>query len=247
VRNRSPSARGVTGAASALDRGRPERFRAGATLVLWLRADLGITIVTGVSQWNDQSGSANHVTQATGSKQPTVAAADINGKPALAFDGTDDVLSKASTTLITSSAYSIFMVNKLNANGGDTATLGITDASTGLFVRQFATGERGTTHALVADLKDAAATTSYERWAFVFSTGATPEFRVNGTAQSLSAGTTLITPAAGAALSIGARWNSAAFDIFSNCKVAEVIVYARALSTSEAARQGGYQRAWLGV
>lgn len=37
---------------------------------LWLRADLGITVATGVSQWADQSGNGNHVVQATPVRQP---------------------------------------------------------------------------------------------------------------------------------------------------------------------------------
>lgn len=44
----------------------------GATLVAWLDAlDSGtIAIATGVSQWNDKSGNANHFAQSTGANQP---------------------------------------------------------------------------------------------------------------------------------------------------------------------------------
>ena len=48
-------------------------------LQLWLRADLGTTIATGVSQWNDQSqiGDSNrNVVQATGGQQPTLNSSD---------------------------------------------------------------------------------------------------------------------------------------------------------------------------
>src|SRR5258708_11623306 len=37
---------------------------------LWLRADRGVTISTGVSQWNDLTANNNNMTQVTGSKQP---------------------------------------------------------------------------------------------------------------------------------------------------------------------------------
>jgi hypothetical protein len=42
-------------------------------LVLWLRADQGVTCVAGnqVSQWNDMSGLGNNVTQGTGAQQLT--------------------------------------------------------------------------------------------------------------------------------------------------------------------------------
>lgn len=38
---------------------------------IWLRRGMGITIATGVSQWNDQSGNNRHFAQATGADQPT--------------------------------------------------------------------------------------------------------------------------------------------------------------------------------
>lgn len=71
-------------------------------LILWLRADAGITIATGVSQWSDQSGQGNNAVQAVGGSQPAfVASSVMAGKPSVRFDGTDDVLATvagASTT-----------------------------------------------------------------------------------------------------------------------------------------------------
>jgi hypothetical protein len=51
----------------------------GATALLGLQSDLGITIGTGVSQWNDQSAGGFNMTQVTGAKQPTNPAAVLNG------------------------------------------------------------------------------------------------------------------------------------------------------------------------
>jgi len=58
--------------------------------VLWLRADLGTTIATGVSQWNDQSGTGDsnkNCAQATGSAQPTLNVMDgqYNNQATLSF------------------------------------------------------------------------------------------------------------------------------------------------------------------
>lgn len=65
----------------------------GNTVLQWCRADQGITIATGVSQWDDLSGNGRHYTQATGSAQPTWGAtAGPNGTPAITGDGVDDNL-----------------------------------------------------------------------------------------------------------------------------------------------------------
>lgn len=58
----------------------------------WVRADLGITIGTGVSAWADQSGNGVNFAQGTGSAQPTLVAGAVNGQPAVRGDGVDDLL-----------------------------------------------------------------------------------------------------------------------------------------------------------
>lgn len=62
----------------------------------WLIADTAasFTFSTGavVSQWNDESGQSNHVSQATVGKQPTRVAAALNGKAVVRFDGVNDLL-----------------------------------------------------------------------------------------------------------------------------------------------------------
>ena len=54
-----------------------------------------LTATTGyAATWYDQSGSGNNATQSTAGSQPLyVAVGDINSKPCLRFDGTDDYLS----------------------------------------------------------------------------------------------------------------------------------------------------------
>lgn len=63
------------------------------TKYFWLRADLGVTVATGVSAWADQYG-LNNATQATGAAQPTLSASDaaFNNQASITFDGTDDAL-----------------------------------------------------------------------------------------------------------------------------------------------------------
>jgi len=55
-------------------------------LVLWLKADAGVTQSSGnVSAWADQTG--NYPVAGSGSGEPTYVSSDVNGKPALRFNG----------------------------------------------------------------------------------------------------------------------------------------------------------------
>lgn len=94
---------------------------------LWLRSDLGITKDGSdlVSQWDDQSGNANHVTS-SGTERPTWIDAQINGYPILRTDGGDIMTLTTGITL--SSNYTVIFVFKLNSGPswwqliGDVAT-----------------------------------------------------------------------------------------------------------------------------
>lgn len=69
----------------------------------WYRLNRGITVVTGVSQWDDHSGNARHLTQATGSLQP-VQQADGS----LLFDGADDLMRVTFTLNQPETTYCLF-------------------------------------------------------------------------------------------------------------------------------------------
>jgi hypothetical protein len=59
----------------------------------WFRADAGVTASGGaVSQWADQSGQDRHAIQTVSASYPQLVANVLNGKPALAFDGLNDFL-----------------------------------------------------------------------------------------------------------------------------------------------------------
>jgi hypothetical protein len=70
-------------------------------LHLWYRAELGVTkdASNNVSQWADLSGNGAHVMQPTGSSQPTWTASAFNGKPALQFSGTSNLMTSAPTDI----------------------------------------------------------------------------------------------------------------------------------------------------
>ncbi len=80
--------------------------------ILWLRSDLGITKdgADRVENWADQSGSGYNFAQITDSKKPIWTADQINGYPALVFDGIDDWLSNAAIAL--SQPATVFIVAK---------------------------------------------------------------------------------------------------------------------------------------
>ncbi|MGV3773151.1 MAG: Ig-like domain-containing protein [Verrucomicrobiales bacterium] len=69
-------------------------------LALWLKADTGVTLDGDqVLGWEDQSGNGNNAGLlpenfgGTGLDMPSLVAGAVNGKPAIRFDGVDDVLS----------------------------------------------------------------------------------------------------------------------------------------------------------
>lgn len=64
------------------------------TNIFFLSADLGVTIGTGVSLWENQgpTGATGDASQATGGSQPALQSAALNGKNTLLFDGADDFL-----------------------------------------------------------------------------------------------------------------------------------------------------------
>ncbi len=82
-----------------------------ANLKVWYRADQGITISTGVSQWNDLSGNAHHLVQATGASQPTYdATSGANSQAGVTFDGSDDSLAVSFSAV--SQPFHVFAIIK---------------------------------------------------------------------------------------------------------------------------------------
>lgn len=80
----------------------------------WFDASDGatITIATGVSQWNDKSGHANHIAEATGANQPTRTTGVYNGLATLTFDGTNDRLHKSGSLTAATGSGTLFAVLK---------------------------------------------------------------------------------------------------------------------------------------
>lgn len=102
----------------------------GAALTAWLRGD-SIVQAGGVSsQWTDKGLAGNHFTSSL-TAQPTYTASDssFNNFPSLTWDGSNDVMTgPALSSLISNSAYTVFMVFSATAIDTNTATIEQNDA-----------------------------------------------------------------------------------------------------------------------
>ena len=110
------------------------------TTQLWFdAADAStITIATGVSQWNDKSGNARHVTQATGANQPAYGALQLNGIDVLTYDSTDALRKTSATAGLVQnvgavSIYSVRRFTDLASNASSPVVLAVSNntATTG--------------------------------------------------------------------------------------------------------------------
>jgi hypothetical protein len=98
--------------------------------VIWFDASsLSLNNSDPVAAWTDISGNGNDATQATGSDQPTYLTGQINGLPAIQFDGTDDFM-PFDGSLITNTDYTVIFVGKRRTDNGQRVFLGGTTSST---------------------------------------------------------------------------------------------------------------------
>lgn len=89
-------------------------------LKLYLNADKGITIGTGVSAWADQSGNGNHVSQGTPANQPAFVSSWRNGKAALQGAASKNL---ARATLVANVGQPLTLLTVGSWSGGTTTML----------------------------------------------------------------------------------------------------------------------------
>ena len=198
--------------------------------VLWLRADLGVTKDGSdkVSQWDDQSGNAHHVTQATGSKQPTwLASGSATGEAALEFDGVDDYLR---ATWVQAQPVTLLVVGKFLRAPATGETM--IDGGSGNSMRYEEVGS--VVAAQTTSLLSKATTVVAWHLAEIQFNGASGSLRID--AETPVTGNIGATSPGG--ICIGLYGNEAAFP--SNCRVTEVAMYGRILTTDELARFRAY-------
>ena len=210
-------------------------------LLVWNRSDQGITQSSGlVSGWADQSGNSNNFAQSDVNKRPQYSPvdADYNGHPSLFFDGVDDVLD---TSAIGYGPYTVFVVCHVNGTVGYlwNRTSEYTFGNTTYSIFTAARGGAGNSAAnLTAGWIVSASPKIFTR--VMDGTHAGDLVRINGTNQSYSTlvgsdpGTDVVTEA---------------FSILSGSggTLAEVIIYNRALNSTELGQVESYATARYGL
>lgn len=173
---------------------------------LWLRADLGITIGTGVSQWNDQSGNSNNVSQGTGVSQPTLSSNGApNGWPCLTFSS--QFLS-TSTIVIAASPWSVFIISKTNNAATEAFSFAVGQSINGMaFGLDGVTSHRALWYPGAAILQDntGASTTNWEGLT-AQNNGTTSTLKINGTLQTITNSTTQPVTPTGSTTVGGRTW-----------------------------------------
>lgn len=212
-----------------------------SNLAAWFSADRGVTGSAQISSWADLSGGGFDVA-GTGVGRPAIVAADLNGRAVVQFNGSSHFLSRANTTLgITSAGYCIAMVVKETtaAASGFQFALNDVGGTGGVAIWQI-TPNRALRHISLGDLTGSAVQTStYEYRVYNFAAGSAPTLRVNAVPQTLTGSpTTLVAPPASSILCLGAR--NTGVDFWAACKIAEVCVWRRPLSTLEILRVEKY-------
>lgn len=87
----------------------PQASGPAGTALLWLRStDLSLANGDPVASWPDQSGNSNHAT-AVSSARPTYLTSQINGLPAVSFDGSANIMSLAAD-IVAGGAFTLYAV-----------------------------------------------------------------------------------------------------------------------------------------
>ena len=225
--------------------------------VMWLRAgDLQLQDGDAVSLWSDASGNGNDCVQNSKNRQPVFHTNVLNGQPALAFDGLDDVLGIKSTTVVTSFTFLLVYRFKAGAQAGSVyypIVFGGDQNVSGQYAGIETLNQAGGNSPDVTDIfagfgNDARATlkdvSAYDQWK-VFSSVTTVSshnvtVRANGVAAVMS-GTgadqamklTLGDANGGGWGGIGGVPTGNFGSYAAKCDIAEVIVYDKALSDQE--------------
>ena len=201
-------------------------------LLLWLRADRGVALTSGdVATWSDQSRNAADATQAAPERRPRLARTEPGGGASLEFDGIDDFLDLPSGFADFSAGVSIFAVALHRASDVCVAVLHLSNGSEEADLNLGVSDGRLLYEVDVqANFGDPVPADVPLLWAVVHQPDHSYELRLNR--QPAGSGES------GLPEVVERAQNSVANSLYAGCgtfpgQIAEVLVYARAVSPPE--------------
>lgn len=208
-------------------------------LALWLRADAGVTYdgSNNVSAWADQSGNGKNAT-ATGTQRPLYVSSDINGMPVISFDGVDDRL--IGPNVISSTPCTIIIVAKFSSSEEIGVIFEQYDTYDNIALYRGFNGGTSRNFRLYngADLTSSATTNDNQAYIFeAIVNGSNSYLYLNGSQTAFGNAGNLI-PEGNYYLGYWRGGNAAR-----TMKIAEVIVYNRAITTQERQQVESYLNA----
>lgn len=214
---------------------------------LWLRGDLGVTVVSGthVSLWKDQSGHGFDVSQAVdGSRLTTGGTIGSNGRAALQANGSQ-FLENTSNLLAAGAARTVLAVIRASGTGGSVITLrrGNTYSSSAYYFpgADFVSND-GVNGAQNCTLAATPMNTSDAYCAWEFSgSGNAPTFEMNGVARAVASGVQG-TETGTAGFSVGGTTTTLPF----SGVIGEVIVCAGVLGAADLSLWRSYVTSFFG-
>ena len=212
-----------------------------ANCVLWLDADDASTFTYSsgveVSQWNDKSGGARHLSQATVGKQPS-RTGTLNARSIVTFTRANaDCLRRTGTAILSGTTATLFIVAYLDGapSGSDDRVFGVNTVSNEDYQAGGAVFAYATTSYFPDSYRDGAGSTSHAstvmhtQWLTITSL-------FNGTNHTMYTGTTAYTSVASTATFSATQTNLGCVKDgtqTANMRVAEVILYSDAKSSGD--------------
>jgi hypothetical protein len=208
----------------------------------------------GVARWEDKSGNARHLTQATSGLRPIRKVAHQNGLDGVQFNSASTHwIENASATfgLINRTAFVVFKENSAVANGGllvvkPTAGGNDFDSTTGYVMapsnrstaRFISTGSAGSSYELLDTETPSAIlpTTIYGE----VKSGSTGTLYRNGTSVATDTSFTEFAATSGGGISLGARYLPSLSGPYFNGVIYEIVYVESALSTDDRQKLEGY-------
>jgi len=137
-----------------------------------------------VSEWLDQSSALNHMVQATAANQPTLQTNEINSKPVVRFDGTDDTVA---VTVTQNQPYAVFAVFKAISSTYSASSIAFDGTTSGgrggVYYRGDQPGDFLSIYAGGTEISSTSGPGAYHYTSYIFN-GASSEIFIDGTSDA---------------------------------------------------------------